>query len=40
MPATRGEFQRIQQQLENEKFPPVIPGMPTQAFYQLYREDQ
>jgi hypothetical protein len=25
---TRGEFPRIQQQLKQEKFPPVIPGMP------------
>lgn len=40
MPATRGEFQRIQQQLENEKFPPIIPGMPTRAFHQLTREEQ
>lgn len=40
MPATRGEFQRIQQQLENEKFPPIAPGMPTRAFYQLSREEQ
>ncbi|KAI9558619.1 hypothetical protein GHT06_015407 [Daphnia sinensis] len=40
MPATRGEFQRIQQQLENEKFPPVVPGMPTRAFHQLSREEQ
>ena len=40
MPATRGEFQRIQQQLENEKFPPLIPGMPNRAFHQLNREDQ
>lgn len=40
MPATRGEFQRIQQQLENEKFPPILPGMPNRAFHQLSREDQ
>ena len=40
MPATRGEFQRIQQQLENEKFPPVVPGMPNRAFHQLNREEQ
>ncbi|EFX61306.1 hypothetical protein DAPPUDRAFT_274148 [Daphnia pulex] len=25
---TRGEFPRIQQQLKQEKFSPVIPGMP------------
>ena len=40
MPATRGEIQRIRQQLENEKFPPFAPGMPTRAFHQLSREDQ
>ncbi len=40
MPATRGEFQRIQQQLENEKFPPFMPGLPTRAFHQLNREEQ
>ena len=40
MPATRGEFQRIQQQLENEKFPPLFPGQPYRAFHQLSREDQ
>lgn len=40
MPATRGEFQRIQQQLENEKFPPLAPGLPNRAFHQLSREDQ
>ena len=26
MPASRSEFQRIQQQLETEKFPPQFPG--------------
>lgn len=40
MPATRGEFQRIQQQLENEKFPPLVPGLPHRAFHQLHREEQ
>ena len=40
MPATRGEFQRIQQQLENEKFPPITPGLPPRAFHQLSRDDQ
>lgn len=35
MPASRSEFQRIQQQLEIEKFPPVFPGGPTRAFHQL-----
>ena len=35
-----GEFLRIQQQLENEKFPPFAPGLPNRAFHQLSREDQ
>ncbi|XP_017476166.1 PREDICTED: DNA polymerase epsilon catalytic subunit A isoform X2 [Rhagoletis zephyria] len=40
LPATRNEFQRIQQQLETEKFPPLFPGGPTRAFHELSREDQ
>nr|CAD7397598.1 unnamed protein product [Timema poppensis] len=40
MPASRNEFQRIQQQLEMEKFPPLFPGGPSRAFHQLSREDQ
>ncbi|XP_068086023.1 DNA polymerase epsilon catalytic subunit 1 [Anabrus simplex] len=40
MPASRNEFQRIQQQLEMEKFPPLFPGGPQRAFHQLSREDQ
>lgn len=40
MPASRNEFQRIQQQLETEKFPPLFPGGPHRAFHQLSREDQ
>ncbi|CAO1425761.1 unnamed protein product [Diamesa tonsa] len=40
MPATRSEFQRIQQQLETEKFPPLFPGGLTRAFHELSREDQ
>ncbi|XP_074652055.1 DNA polymerase epsilon catalytic subunit A-like [Tubulanus polymorphus] len=40
MPASRGEFQRIQQQLENEKFPPLYPGGAPRAFHQLSKFDQ
>lgn len=40
MPASRNEFQRIQQQLETEKFPPQFPGGPHRAFHELSREDQ
>ena len=40
VPATRNEFQRIQQQLENEKFPPEYPGGKPRAFHQLPREEQ
>ncbi|XP_046997014.1 DNA polymerase epsilon catalytic subunit 1 [Schistocerca americana] len=40
MPASRSEFQRIRQQLETEKFPPLVPGGPHRAFHQLSREDQ
>ncbi|XP_069115944.1 LOW QUALITY PROTEIN: DNA polymerase epsilon catalytic subunit A-like [Argopecten irradians] len=40
MPASRSEFQRIQQQLENEKFPPSVPGGEPRAFHQLNREEQ
>ena len=40
LPATRNEFQRIQQQLETEKFPPLFPGGPTRAFHELSKEDQ
>ena len=35
MPASRSEFQRIQQQLEMERFPPLVPGQPHRAFHQL-----
>ena len=38
--ASRNEFQRIQQQLEREKFPSLFLGEPQQAFYELSREDQ
>lgn len=40
MPAGRNEFQRIQQQLETEKFPPLFPGGPNRAFHEMSREDQ
>lgn len=40
MPASRNEFQRIQQQLETEKFPPLFPGGPNRAFHEISREDQ
>lgn len=40
MPASRGEFQRIQQQLEMEKFPPALPGGPPRAFHQLNKEER
>ena len=31
---------RIQQQLETEKFPPKFPGEPNRAFHQLNKEEQ
>ncbi|XP_023213231.1 DNA polymerase epsilon catalytic subunit A-like isoform X2 [Centruroides sculpturatus] len=40
MPANRSEFQRIQQQLETEKFPPAAPGLKHRAFHELSREEQ
>ncbi|CAH0728541.1 unnamed protein product, partial [Brenthis ino] len=40
LPATRSEYQRIQQQLETEKFPPLHPGGPQRAFHALPKEDQ
>jgi len=40
VPATKNEFNRIQQQLENEKFPPATPGSSQRAFHQLSREEQ
>jgi len=40
VPATKSEYNRIQQQLENEKFPPAMPGGPQRAFHQLTREEQ
>ncbi|XP_053674267.1 DNA polymerase epsilon catalytic subunit 1 [Anopheles nili] len=40
LPASRNEFQRIQQQLETEKFPPLFPGGAQRAFHELSRDDQ
>ncbi|CAK1550449.1 unnamed protein product [Leptosia nina] len=40
LPATRSEYQRIQQQLETEKFPPLHPGGPPRAFHTLPKEEQ
>ncbi|KAJ6622010.1 DNA polymerase epsilon catalytic subunit 1 [Pseudolycoriella hygida] len=40
LPATKNEFQRIQQQLETEKFPPMYPDGPARAFHELTREEQ
>jgi DNA polymerase epsilon subunit 1 len=40
LPATRSEFQRIQQQLETEKFPPLFPNGPHRAFHELSKEDR
>ena len=40
MPASRNEYHRIQQQLENEKFPSFLPGGNQRAFHELSREEQ
>jgi DNA polymerase epsilon subunit 1 len=40
MPASKSEFQRIQQQLENEKFPSLKSGEPMRQFHQLSHEEQ
>ena len=40
MPASRSEYQRIQQQLETEKFPPKFPGGEHRAFHELNKEEQ
>ncbi|XP_070548417.1 DNA polymerase epsilon catalytic subunit A-like isoform X2 [Ptychodera flava] len=40
MPATRGEFNRIQQQLETERIPPLNPGDPPRIFHELPKEEQ
>lgn len=38
--ATAGEYQRTQQQLEMEKFPPLIPGGKHRAFHELSKQEQ
>ncbi|XP_041470272.1 DNA polymerase epsilon catalytic subunit A-like isoform X2 [Lytechinus variegatus] len=40
MPASRGEYHRIQQQLEIEKIPPANPGEPHRVFHELGKEEQ
>lgn len=40
VPASRNEFQRLQQQLESEKFPPIVPGGQPRAFHNLTKEEQ
>lgn len=40
VPASKSEYHRIQQQLENEKFPPQYPGGAPRAFHELTREEQ
>ncbi|XP_012276956.1 DNA polymerase epsilon catalytic subunit A [Orussus abietinus] len=40
MSAGLGEFQRIQQQLEMEKFPSLFPNGPRRAFHQLSKQDK
>lgn len=40
MPASRTEFQRIQQQLETEKFPGRFTDDPPRAFHQLSRDER
>jgi DNA polymerase epsilon subunit 1 len=40
VPATRSEYQRIQQQLEMERFPPEVPGGPPRAFHQLPKTER
>jgi len=40
VPASKSEFQRIQQQLEMEKFPSEYPNGAPRAFHQLSKEDR
>ncbi|OQV25773.1 DNA polymerase epsilon catalytic subunit A [Hypsibius exemplaris] len=40
MPAKISDLHRVQQQLENEKFPSDKPGGPPRAFHQLTREEK
>ncbi|XP_028047433.2 DNA polymerase epsilon catalytic subunit 1 [Monomorium pharaonis] len=38
--ASLGEFQRVKQQLETEKFPPQFPGGAKRAFHELTTKEQ
>ncbi|KAJ8673754.1 hypothetical protein QAD02_005016 [Eretmocerus hayati] len=38
--ASQGEYQRMLQQLESEKFPPMIPGGKHRAFHELSKQEQ
>ena len=40
VPASRGEYHRIQQQLEIERIPPANPGEPHRVFHELGKEEQ
>ncbi|KAB7504214.1 DNA polymerase epsilon catalytic subunit A [Armadillidium nasatum] len=40
IPASRSEYQRIQQQLEMERFPPAFPGGSQRAFHELSKEER
>ena len=40
VPASKNEYHRIQQQLQNEKFPPAMPGGNPRAFHEMSLEDQ
>ena len=40
MTANLGEYQRVKQQLETEKFPPSYPDGPRRMFYELSKQDQ
>lgn len=40
LPATKNEYNRIQQQLETEKFPSIFPNGEPRAFHSLSKEEQ
>ncbi|XP_077864309.1 DNA polymerase epsilon catalytic subunit A-like [Saccoglossus kowalevskii] len=40
MPASRSEFNRIQQQLETERIPGLNPGDPPRVFHEIHKEEQ
>lgn len=40
MAASLGEYQRIKQQLETERFPPQFPGGTKRAFHELTTKEQ